>query len=135
MPEFLSDEWFAAVEELGPPPPAPDAGAGVDAGAGAGAGAVNIVVTRDGAADVTVHVAGGTVGRGLVDDASTTVRTTFDVAKAVFLTGDEHAAMSAFLSGQVKVEGDLAPLMAMSRATPSPEQRSYARSVLRLTTR
>jgi hypothetical protein len=132
--EFLSDEWFAAVEELGPPPPPPASGPGPGPDERHDTGAVNIVVTRDGADDVTVHVAGGTVGRGLVDDASTTVRTTFEVAKAVFLTGDQHAAMSAFIAGQVKVQGDLAALMALARTTPSPEQRSYARSILRLTT-
>lgn len=125
--EFLSDEWFAAVEGLGPAPPAPDEL--LDAGA------INIVVVRPDTADVAVHLAEGTFGRGLADDPSLTLRTTFDVAKTVFLTGDQHAAMSAFLAGQVSVQGDLTRLMAMHRTTPSPAQRDYARAILRLTSR
>lgn len=125
--EFLSDEWFAAVDDLGPPPPAPDEL--LDAGA------INIVVTRPDAADVAIHVVEGTVGRGLADEPSVTLRTTFDVARAVFLTGDQHTAMSAFIAGQVKVQGDLTKLIAMGRTTSSPAQRAYARSILRLTSR
>lgn len=121
--EFLSDDWFSAVEALGPPPLV----------SGADTGAINIVVTRVDDADVEVHLSDGRLTRGLVDDPSMTLRTTYEVAKAVFLKGDQHAAMQAFISGQVKVQGDMATLMAIGRAAPTPEERTYAKSILGLT--
>lgn len=121
--EFLSDDWFRAVEALGPPPVAPDPDAGP----------INMVVTRAGGDDVEVHLVDGKLSRGLADDPSMTLRTTYDVAKAVFLEGDQHAAMQAFISGRVKVQGDMATLMALSRTTPTPEAKTYARSILGLT--
>jgi putative sterol carrier protein len=121
--EFLSDEWFAAVEALGPPP----------AASGPDLGTINIVVTRSDGDDVEIHLARGTVARGLAEDAATTITTSHDVAKAVFLKGDQQAAMQAFMAGQVKVEGDMTKLMAMGSSTPTPEQKTYARAILELT--
>ena len=54
--EFLSDEWFDAVEALGPPPPA----------TGPDPGPINLVVTRP-EGDVELHLANGAMGRGLHD--------------------------------------------------------------------
>ena len=122
---FLSDEWFAAVEAIGPAPSPP--------ASFVAAWPINIVVTRPEVDDVELNLSDGTMHRGLADAPKVTLTTTFDVARTVFLTGDQHAAMQAFISGQVKVEGDMAKLVAMGRAEPSPEQKAYARAILRLT--
>lgn len=121
--EFLSDDWFAAVEALGPPPTVP----------GPDAAPINIVVTRTDGDNVEVHLAGGTLARGLADAPSATVTTTYEVAKAVFLKGNQQAAMQAFIAGQVRVEGDMTKLVAMGTATPTADQQAYARSILELT--
>lgn len=121
--EFLSDDWFAAVEAIGLPPMA----------SGPDPGTINIVVTRSDGKDVEIHLAGGGFGRGLADSPSVTVTTTYDVAKAVFLNGDQQAAMQAFMAGKVKVEGDMAKLMAMGTATPTPDQAAYGKSIIELT--
>ena len=47
----------------------------------------------------------------------------FDVAKSMFIDGNQQAGMQAFMSGQIKVEGDMSRLMAMQAAGgPTPEQ-------------
>ena len=42
----------------------------------------------------------------------------YDVAKAMFISGDQQASMQAFMTGQIQVEGDMAVLMQMQMAGP-----------------
>ena len=56
---------------------------------------------------------GGTFGPGLVDGAPTKLTVPYAVARSMFIEGDQAAAMQAFMSGQIKVEGDMTKLMAM----------------------
>ncbi|HYZ98822.1 MAG TPA: SCP2 sterol-binding domain-containing protein [Acidimicrobiales bacterium] len=121
--EYLSEPWFAAVEELGPPPPP----------SGPDPGPINVVVTRSDGDDVELHFSGGAMSRGLLDEAPTTLTTTYDVAKALFIKRDQQAAMQAFMSGQIKVDGDMSKLMAMGNATPTPEQEAYTQKIVDLT--
>ena len=39
----------------------------------------------------------------------------YAVAKKLFVDGDQAAGMQAFMSGQIKVEGDMSKLMAMGQ--------------------
>jgi hypothetical protein len=121
--EFLSEGWFEAVEALGPPP----------AGNGPDPGPINLVVTRADGDDVELHLAAGAIGRGLHEGAPTTLTTPYDVAKALFVQRDQQAAMQAFMSGQIKVQGDMTKLMAMSSVAPTPEQEAFSQKVLDLT--
>jgi hypothetical protein len=121
--EFLSDAWFDAVTALGPPP----------APSGPDPGPINIVVTRDAGENVEIHLSGGAMTRGLADGAPTTITTPYEVAKALFVKRDQQAAMQAFMSGQIKVQGDMTKLMAMGQGTPTPEQEAFAAQVLDLT--
>ena len=121
--EFLSDGWFDAVEALGPPP----------AATGPDPGPINLVVTRTEGDPVHLHIAGGAMSRGLDDAAPTTLTTPYDVAKALFVKRDQQAAMQAFMSGQIKVQGDMSKLMAMGNAAPTPEQEAFSQKVLDLT--
>jgi hypothetical protein len=121
--EFLSDEWFAAVEALGPPPPP----------SGPDPGPVNVVVTRTEGADIALHFAEGKMVRGLNEAAPTTLTTPYEVAKSLFVKRDQQASMQAFMSGQIKVQGDMSKLMAMGNAAPTPEQEAFSQKVLDLT--
>ncbi len=78
--------------------------------------------------------AAGQFERGLADGAPTTLKVPFDVAKAMFIDGNQQAAMQAFMSGQVKVEGDMSKLMAMQGAGgPSPEQTAFQQKLKEIT--
>ena len=121
--EFLSEDWFTAVEALGPPP----------AATGPDPGPINLVVTRAEGDDVELHIAGGAMARGLSEGAATTLTTPYDIAKALFVQRDQQAAMQAFMSGQIKVQGDMSKLMSMGNAQPSAEQEAFSQKVLDLT--
>ena len=101
---FLSDAWLDEVSKL-------IAEAGVEPQADAIT--VNMVVTGGPEGDRELHMAGGSFGAGLKDDAPTKLTVPYDVAGNMFINGDQAAAMQAFMSGQIKVEGDMSKLMAM----------------------
>ena len=112
---FLSDDWFDAVEGLRDEMPEPPA-ALKDL-------VINIVVAGGPDGDREIHMAGGQFERGLADGAPTKLTVPFDVAKSMFIDGNQQAGMQAFMSGQIKVEGDMSRLMAMQAAGgPTPEQ-------------
>ena len=120
--EFLSDSWFEAVQALDAPP-TPPAMEGVT---------INMVVTKDGG-DIEANMGGGKINKGLADGAQTTITVPFDTAKALFIKRDQQAAMQAFMSGQIKVTGDMTKIMAMGQQTPTPEAEAFANAIVELT--
>ena len=120
--EFLSDDWFDAVGAL-QAPPTPPAMEGV---------VINMVVTQEGG-DIEAHLGDGKIQKGLADDAATTLTVPYDTAKALFVKRDQQAAMQAFMSGQIKVTGDMTKIMAMGQATPTPEAEAFGQAILELT--
>lgn len=123
---FLSEEWFAEADKLRPEAPAPPP---VLAGL-----VVNVVVTGGPPGDIEVHYREGQFERGRVDEAPTTVTVPYEVAKAVFIDGNQGAAMQAFLSGQIKVEGDMGKLMAMQSVGPlTPERLAFQQRIKEIT--
>ena len=106
---FLSDEWLAEVKKL-----ADEAGS---AGGAMPAGVqLNMVVTGGPEGDRELHVNDGVFASGLLDGAPTKLTVPYTVARQMFIEGNQQAAMQAFMSGQIKVEGDMTKLMAMQGA-------------------
>jgi hypothetical protein len=123
---FLSDDWFDAVEGLRDEMPEPPA-ALKDL-------VINIVVAGGPDGDREIHMTGGQFERGLAEGAPTKLTVPFDVAKAMFIDGNQQAGMQAFMSGQIKVEGDMSRLMAMQAAGgPTPEQVAFQEKIKALT--
>jgi putative sterol carrier protein len=58
---------------------------------------------------------------GELPDADATVTTDWATAKAMFVDQDQAIAMQAFMSGKIKVQGDMMKMMAMQTAIPSNE--------------
>jgi hypothetical protein len=123
---FLSDDWFAEVDKLRSEAPEPPA-AMKDL-------TVNIVVEGGPEGDKELHMSGGQFEQGLADAAPTKLKVPYDVAKSMFIDGNQQAAMQAFMSGQIKVEGDMSKLMAMQSAGgPSAEQQAFQEKLKALT--
>jgi SCP-2 sterol transfer family len=123
---FLSDDWFDAMEGLRDEMPEPPA-AMKDL-------TINIVVTGGPDGDREIRMEAGRFERGLAEGAPTKLTLPYDVAKSMFVDGNQQAGMQAFMSGQIKVEGDMSRLMAMQSAGgPSPEQQALQEKVRALT--
>lgn len=127
MAAFLSQEWFAKVDELT-----------------AAAGDLNIPptlanlvlnVTVNGAPEGSVDLAlnGGKFERGHNAGAGTKLVLPADLLRKIFLEGDAAAGMQGFMTGQIKVEGDMSKLMAMQSARPSDAQKALFKQILALT--
>jgi hypothetical protein len=106
---FLSDDWFAVVEKL-----VEEHGADAPAHANV---VVNLVITETPFGDERQMHMGAREGKGHwgighADDADVTLTTDYDTAKEVFVSGNPQAGMQAFMAGKVKVQGDMAKLMA-----------------------
>lgn len=116
---FLSDDWFAAMQsildEVGEPELAP---AMKDI-------QLNIVVTGGPDGDREVSLQGGHFHQGLVDGAPTKLIVPFEVARSIFIEGNQQAAMQAFMGGKVRVEGDISKVMAMQSVAPSESQEAF----------
>jgi putative sterol carrier protein len=113
--QFLSDAWFEEAERIRAEinPPVPDIIKDL---------VINLKISGGPAGDVEAKMAGGRFEKGLADDAPTTLRVPYDVAKKMLIERDQNASMQAFMSGQIQVEGDMAKIMAMQAAgPPSPE--------------
>ena len=122
---FLTEPWFDAVEELRSHQP--------EAPAALADATINITVIGGPDGDVDVHLAGGAFERGHTDGAPTKLTVPYDTAKNLFIDGDQSAAMQAFMSGQIKVEGDMTKVMALQTATPTAEQQAFQAKLADLT--
>jgi hypothetical protein len=119
--EFLSEEWFTAVEALRPDAPEPPA-AIKDL-------VINLTVTGTPNGDQELRL-----DRGHGGGAPTTMTVPYDVAKQLFIQNDQAAAMQAFMTGKIKVTGDMTKLMAMQAAgPPTAEQQAFSQKLLELT--
>ena len=122
---FLSDEWLAEVQTL-----ADEAGPG--ANTMPDGMTLNVVVTGGPLGDRELHMADGTFGAGLVDGAPTKLSVPYPVARQMFVEGNQQAAMQTFMSGQIKVEGDMTKLMAMqAQGHGDPAQAAALQAKLR----
>ena len=107
---FLSDAWLEDVKKI-----SEESGAG---GMMPESAEINMVVTGGPEGDKELHVKGGQFSTGLID-APTKLTLPYDVAKDMFINGNQQAAMQAFMSGKIKVEGDMTKLMAMQGGAPA----------------
>ena len=120
---FLSDDWFEAVEGLRDEIPEPPA-AMKDF-------KLNIVVAGGPEGEKEVHMDGGRFERGLVEGAPTKLTVPYDVARSMFIDGNQQAGMQAFMSGQIKVEGDMTKLMAMQSSGGDPAKAAEMQAKLK----
>lgn len=58
---------------------------------------------------------------GLLDNPDLTITTDYDTARKIFVEQDQAAGMQAFMSGKIKVQGDMMKMMAMQTAMPNDD--------------
>ena len=70
---------------------------------------------------------------GHIDPVDLKVSLDYDVARAILIEGNPQAGIQAFMSGKIKVEGDIAKLMALQSITPDPTAAEIALRILAMT--
>ncbi|MEI7991093.1 MAG: SCP2 sterol-binding domain-containing protein [Actinomycetota bacterium] len=72
-------------------------------------------------------------GKGEVDGAEVTLHTDWETSRKIIVEQDQQAAMQAFMSGKIKVVGDMTKLMTMNATPPTDAQKAAAEDIKNLT--
>lgn len=124
--EFLSDEWFAKVNEL-------RAAAGdIEVPAVLADLVINISVETD-KGNRDVALVSGMIEEGHKEGAPTTMILPADLAQRILIDGDASAGMQGFMSGQIRVEGDMSKLMSLQMAQPTASQKALMSQIQDIT--
>ena len=129
---FLSDEWTAEVKRL-------HAEVVTQATAPAQSVRMNLVLTESplggGTLEAHVDTSSGevVVDTGHVEAPDLTVTVDYETAKAILVDGDAQAAMQAFMSGRIKIDGDMTLLLALQNTPVDPAHQELAARVREIT--
>lgn len=126
--EFLSEEWIQAAlairDEFHDQVPEPEHPV-----------KMNLIVTEvpfaDG--DITAHVDTGERGVfpdfGNIDGAQVTVTLDYETAKSMVVTQDLEVVSMSFMSGRIRIDGDMTRLLFLQSLDPTPEERALAEEI------
>lgn len=127
MAVFLTDSWFEEVEKMGKdagelnlPPALADM-------------VINLKVSDDDQV-IESSFSKGLLHRGLNDEATTTLLLDRNTLQSILSDFDMNEIMGAFMSGKIRVEGDMSQLMALQTARPSSEQKELFKNIKSMTT-
>jgi len=117
---FLSDEWMAAAAAI-------RAKYSDQATKVTTSIRMNQVITDapfgDGPITLFLDTSSGDVvmDKGALDTPDLTLTTDYDTARKIFVEQDQAAGMQAFMSGKIKVQGDMMKMMAMQTSMPQDD--------------
>lgn len=122
---FLSDDWVAAARTIREEFGALEEGVPDNV-------RMNQVITEVpfGTGTINSHIdtSSGSLEMDLghLDQADVTVTLDYDTAKAVFVDGTVTAAMTAFMAGKVRVQGEMAKLLSALGQLSPPDESSVS---------
>ncbi len=117
---FLSDEWMAAAAAIRAK--YADQTTKVTTSI-----RMNQVITDapfgDGPINLFLDTSSGDVvmDKGALETPDLTLTTDYDTARKIFVEQDQAAGMQAFMSGKIKVQGDMMKMMAMQTSMPQDD--------------
>ena len=127
MAAFLSQEWFAKVAEL------TNAAGDLQVPPALASLILNVTVNDAPGGKTDLNISGGKFEQGHSAAAPTKLTLTSDLLRRIFLEGDASAGMQGFMTGQLKVEGDMSKIMALQSARPSEPMKALFKQVLAVT--
>lgn len=129
---FLSDEWIEAARVIR------------EDYAGKGSPVAHVVKMNlnitdapfgDGPIEAHMDTSTGELemDKGHIEGEDLTVTVDYATAKAIFVDGNPQAGMQAFMSGKIKVVGDMTKMMAMTSSAPDATQIEMAAAISAIT--
>jgi hypothetical protein len=118
---FLSDEWIAAAREIRAQAAQDGTSASVPHTV-----RMNLLITEvpfgEGALDAHIDTSSGVVDldSGHIDPSDLLVTVDYDTARGILVDGNAQVAMQAFMTGKIRVDGDVSKLIELQTATPGP---------------
>ena len=129
---FLSDEWLSEARKIREEHDAHEAVIAHQV-------KMNLVITEvpfgEGAIDAHVDSTDGSLELelGHIEPADLKVSLDYLTAKALLVDGDPQVAMQAFITGKIRVEGDMAMLMAIQAISPDESSQQMAKHLREIT--
>ena len=132
---FLSDEWIAEARKIRAEMADAEAAAGVPASTVRMNQVITEVPFGSGRLDAHLDTSSGALEMetGHLANPDVTVTLDYETAKAIFVDGTLDAGMKAFMEGKVRVQGDMAKLIAALQqlAPPDPDAVNQAQARIR----
>jgi SCP-2 sterol transfer family len=131
---FLSEEWIEEAREIRARAAADGASASVPH-----AVRMNLVINEvpfaSGSLDAHIDTTSGTVDldSGHIDPCDLKVTVDYDTARSILVDGNSQVAMQAFMTGKIRVEGDVAKLIDLQTAAPGPNAQVLAQRLRDIT--
>jgi len=124
--KFLSDTWFEKVNEL-------NNSAG-DLGLSDTAKSIimNVRVIGD-KEDFYMCIDGGVIRKGLHPASAITISLPYDVARKMFVDQDQNAGAQAYMSGKMRIEGDMSKLLTSINIQPTIAQQELNKQIQNIT--
>ena len=123
--KFLSDAWFAKVAEL-------NASAGeLHLPPNLAKLIINVNITGDDA--IHLHLKNGFLIKGHDTAATSTINIDSDTLGKIITNNDVDTALEAFMTGKIRIDGDMSQVMALQTAKPSQEQKDLYKQILQAT--
>ncbi len=130
--DFLSDGWFDAVKQLRDKyaDQVPKVPYSIR---------MNQVITAAPFAEDDIRIfldtSDGTMvmDKGELDNPELTLTTDWETARKIFVEQDQAAGMQAFMSGRIKVQGDMMKMMQMNATPPDELAKKIANEIKELT--
>lgn len=124
MYQFLSDEWFAKVLQIN------EATGDLNL-TPAMQETLNFSLT-DGESQ-SLHIKHGKIYQGFSNDAVASISTNKQILKAIIANKDIHVAIEAFMTGQLRIDGDVSKILHLQSAHPTLEQKALYQKILAIT--
>ena len=132
---FLSDEWIAEARKIRAEMADAEAASDVTAATVRMNQVITEVPFGSGRLDAHLDTSSGTLEMetGHLENPDVTVTLDYETAKAIFVDGTLDAGMKAFMEGKVRVQGDMAKLIAALQqlAPPDPGAVNQAQARIR----
>jgi hypothetical protein len=122
MPKFLSDEWFARVEELNAEAGDPEITPAMKA----------VVVNLDvGSGDDVVEMCmdRGLMKKGHAQKADVRMSMPADYAYSILVAGDWSAGMKGWMARKIKLNGNIKKLIPLQVHTPTGDQEALREKI------
>jgi len=129
---FLSEEWLDEARAIRAE--YEGRGGGIDH-----AVRVNLIVVEVPFGEGAVHAHADTstgeliLDMGHIEAADLLVTIGYEIARAMLVEGNPQAGLQAFMQGKIKVEGDIAKLMALQTVSPDPTATEIAARIQAMT--
>ncbi|HNW28856.1 MAG TPA: SCP-2 sterol transfer family protein [Spirochaetota bacterium] len=126
MPKFLSDEWFAKVDEM------TKAAAGLEIPKAMKDVVVNLKV-EDGGAEIAMCINGGIIQKGHAPRADVDMSMPADYALSILVRGDWSVGMKGWVARKIKVSGNMRKLIPLQVYKETASQAALRKGIESIT--